>query len=82
MCVCVFSLDSAGVLPDVGGIQRRRPPLGDESHGRHRKAMGHSQARGWSGQNVCGRTDAPGELTPLVLVINDTFFGSNYLEFE
>ena len=49
------------MLVDVGLVQRRRPPLGDESHGRHGQAVGHSEAGGWGGQNVCGRTHASGE---------------------
>lgn len=52
----------AGVLANVGFVQRRWSPVGDKSYGRHGKAVGHPEAGGWSGQNLHGCTHAPGEL--------------------
>lgn len=53
----------AGVRVDVDHFQRRRTPVGDESHGRHREAVGYQEAWERGGEDVPRRTNAPGGKT-------------------
>lgn len=53
----------AGVRVDVDHFQRRRTPAGDESHGRHRQAVGYPEAGGRGGEDIPRRTNTPGGKT-------------------